>query len=119
MFAFCWANLSNAKMSPIFLLQAAVAAVTEGTILGMFTTAPRHSLFFGDIHFGRRKAGTFVRTVAEWLAFGFAAGAPVETAGLHFQDVGGFLGNDRFTHASFVAADLDLANKITSKPRGT
>ena len=103
--------------SPL-LRQPTVATVTERAGLGMFAATPRHGFFLGDVHFGRREARTFVRTIAERLAFGLAARAPVETAGFHFQDVGRFLGDDRFTHTSFVAADLDLANKIIPRRHG-
>ena len=61
-----------------------------------------------------REAGALVRAVAKRLAFGFPAGTPVVAAGFYFQDVGGFLGNDRFAHASFVAAPAILANLIIS-----
>ena len=32
-------------------LNLRVRAVTEGRVLGMFATAPRHLLLFGDVHF--------------------------------------------------------------------
>ena len=79
-----------------------MAAVAERAGLGMFAAAPRNFFRFSQIHFQRCEAGTFVCAVAERLAFGLAAGAPVKAAGLHVEDVGRFLGNDRFAHTSVV-----------------
>src|ERR1035441_5249343 len=83
----------------------------------MLAAAPRHSLFLGDVHHLWRKAGTLVRAVAKWLALGFSAGAPLVAGAFHFQDEGCRLGNDRFAHASFVAALPVFANQIIARRR--
>ena len=87
-----------------------MAAVAERAGLGMLAAAPCDLLRGGEIHLQRREAGAFVRAVAERLAFGLAAGAPVEAAGFHVEDVGEFLGHGRFTHAPVVTACRILAN---------
>jgi hypothetical protein len=91
------------------LAQLAVAAIAERAVLRMLAAAPRHGFVHGDVHFLRREGGAFVRAVAERLAFGFAAGAPVEAAGRGFQNAGKFLGNRWFAHAFFVAVPPVLA----------
>ena len=87
------------------LWQTLVAAVAERQVLRMFATAPRDGLVFGKFHLLRREGRAFVRTVAERLALGLAAGAEIICASLHRQHERGFLGDDRFTHLSFVCAD--------------
>ena len=72
----------------------------------MLAAAPGDLLGFRQIHFSRRKAGAFVCAVAERLGFGLPASAKIKRTDFHRQDIWGFLGNDCFTHASFVAVIL-------------
>ena len=48
-------------------LQASMAAVAEGFVLGVFTGAPSHGFGGGKIHFYRRKFGALMGPVAERL----------------------------------------------------
>lgn len=58
-----------------------VAAVTERTVLRVLAATPGHQLGFGQVHPHGREAGASVRTIAERLLPGLAAGAPRERAG--------------------------------------
>jgi hypothetical protein len=78
--------------------QPAMTAVAEWRVLGMLAAAPRDGFGLGDLHFLRREAGAFVRAVAERLAFGLAAAAPVISAGFNFLNNGRFLRNFWFAH---------------------
>jgi hypothetical protein len=49
------------------VLQAAMAAVAEGFVLGMFAGAPSHGFGGGEIYFYRREFGALMRPVAERL----------------------------------------------------
>jgi len=42
-------------------------AVAERLCFGSFTTAPGNGFSASDVYFDRRKAGTFMRTIAEGL----------------------------------------------------
>jgi len=95
-------------------LQLRVATVAKRTILGMFATAPRHSLGFREIHFLGRKAGAFVRAVTKRLALGQTAGAEIKRAGFHRQNVRCFLGNGRITHAVVIGARWILCKRNIS-----
>jgi hypothetical protein len=84
----------------------------------MFATAPRHGFGLGEIHFFRRKTRAFMRTVAERLALGPAAGAPIKTAGLHRQDERGFLSDDWFHNERTLALPGKIATHPTKSRRG-
>jgi hypothetical protein len=64
----------------------------------MLAGAPGYSPGFRNFHFLRAKGRSFVRTIAEGLAFGPATSAPPIDAGLDFLDDGRFLKNGRFVH---------------------
>ena len=67
----------------------------------MFATAPRHFLFFGDVHFHWRESCSLVRAIAERLAFGASARTPIIAAGLDGLNDGKLLGRDGFAHKLF------------------
>ena len=62
-------------------LEGLVAAVTKRFGLGMRASTPGHGLFLGNVDFEGGVPGAFVRAVAEGLALGGTAGAPVLGAG--------------------------------------
>ena len=84
------------------LSEFGVAAVTEGRILGMLAAAPGCRLGLNDVRFHGTKAGAFVGAVAERLAFGLTATAPVIGAGLGGLNIGTFACDDWFTHNHWI-----------------
>ena len=64
----------------------------------VFACAPSNRRGFGDLDLFRLQAGSFVRTVTEWLTLRAPTSAPPISAGLNLLDDGAFLKNQRLSH---------------------
>jgi serine protease Do len=83
----------------------------------VLATAPRDGLRFSDFHLFRREASSFMRAVAERLAFRPATTAPEVGAGLNGLNERGFLADDRIAH-KFDVVKTPLTNEGNS-PRSS